>query len=162
MVCRYALLPFPVEVRKCRISTPHSKSDARDHAACWRTACAASARRGGWWFIELQHLHPLLFHPHHFTHTHTHTHTHTLSLSLSLSLTHTHTLPAASCCDFAVDTTVNPCVLCLRQNCYSHLNKINPIFFSHPEKLIAPLPPSPNPSHGVSRSQVQKAGLALP
>ena len=87
-----------------------------------------------------------------------HTHTHTLSLSLSLSLT----LPAASCCDFAVDATVSPCVLCSRQNCYSHLNKINPIFFSHPEKLIAPLPPSPNPSHGVSRSQVQKASLALP
>ena len=51
-------------------------------------------RRGGWWFIELQHLHPLLFHPHHFTHTHTHTLS--LSLSLSLSHTHTHTLPAAA------------------------------------------------------------------
>ena len=89
---------------KCRISTRHSKSDARGHAACRHTACTASTRRrGGRWFIELQHLHPLLFHPHHFTHahvhtqthTHTHTHTHTyththaLSLSLSLSLTYT-------------------------------------------------------------------------
>ena len=39
--------------------------------------------------IELQHLHPLSFHRHHFSLSHTHTHT--LSLSLSLSLTHTHT-----------------------------------------------------------------------
>ena len=80
---------------KVPISTRHSKSDAHGHAACWRTACAASTRRrGGWWFIELQHLHPLLFHPHHFTHTHTHS----LSLSLSLpsSLSLSLKLPAAA------------------------------------------------------------------
>ena len=72
--------------------------DARSHAACWRIVWAASTRvKGGWWFsgdgleviarvlpFELQQLHPLPFHPHHFTHTHT--------LSLSLSYTHTHTL----------------------------------------------------------------------
>ena len=51
----------------CRISIRHLKSDARRHAACWRT--------------ELQCLRSLPFHPHHFT----------LSLSLCLCLTHTHT-----------------------------------------------------------------------
>ena len=40
--------------------------------------------------IELQHLHPLPFQPHLFTHTYTHIHTHTHTHTLSLSLSHTH------------------------------------------------------------------------
>ena len=94
--------------------------------------------------IKLQHLHPHSFHPHHFTHTytlslslshtHTHTHTHTLSLSLSLSLSHTHRhsgLPAATISPY--HAKVSPCMLYSCQKCYSHLQKIDPIFFSHPE-----------------------------
>ena len=109
---------------KVPISTRHSKSDAHGHAACWHTACAASTRRrGGWWFIELQHLHLLLFHPHHFTHTHTH----------SLSHTHTH------CQLLRFRRTVSPCVLYSRQKCYGHLNK------RKSRDLIAPLPPPSTP-----------------
>ena len=53
----------------------------------WGTVHYAGMLQGGWWFssgmedslevitrvlsYELQHLHPLPFHPHHFTHTHT-------------------------------------------------------------------------------------------
>ena len=83
---------------KVPISTGHSKSDAHGHAVCWRTACAAlTRRRGGWWFIELQHLHPLLFHPHHFTHTHTLSLPLPLSLSLSLSLSVCLSLSLSHC-----------------------------------------------------------------
>ena len=98
----------------------------------------SATRRGRWWFsggmedglevmarvlpIELQHLHPLPFHPHHFSlslsHTHTHTHTHSGLPAATISLYH---------------ATISPCMLYSCQIGYSHLQKINPIFFSHPE-----------------------------
>ena len=66
-------------------------------------------------------------------------HTHTLSLSLSLTHTHTHTdIQGWQLLRFRHSMLLS--VLYLRQKCYGHSNKIDPIFFSHPD-LIAPLPP---------------------
>ena len=125
-VCAF---PFPVEVRgrssKRRIYTPAAMLRVGVHpwlprrrggegdglVAGWRTGSKWDGGRARSDRKSFAHrtpafaeLHPLPFHPHHFTHTHTHTHTHSLSLSLSLSLihTHTHTFRAAHWYDFAV------------------------------------------------------------
>ena len=79
-----SMLESAVSALGCRISAQRSKSDARRHAVCWRTAFA-----------------PLPFHPHHFTHTHTHTY--------SLSHIHIHWFRAASCYDFAVACNGQSC-----------------------------------------------------
>ena len=89
----FAVVRFSISGWSTRSKFKAPYLHARSHAACWRTAMAASTKgRGGWWFsggmedgleVIARVLHPLPFRPHHFTHTHT--------LSLSLSHTHTHT-----------------------------------------------------------------------
>ena len=111
------LLPFPVEVRKRRISTQFESAvsllSGRSHAACWSIAWADGGRfRSDRKSSALRT--PAFAHPPfpHSSHTHTHTHT----LSLSLSLTHTHTsliFRAANRHDF--DVAVSPRMLHLCQ-----------------------------------------------
>ena len=179
---RYALLPFPVDVRKCRISTLNSSLEIwRPQQCCvlaYSVGCfdeGGGGGRGGEgrWFcggiedglevnawvlpIEIQHLHPLPFHPHHFTHTLS-----LLSLSLLHTHTHTHTHTDIQGCqllrfDFAVACPGQSLHVILAPNCDDHLQKIDPIFFLT-QRLHSQPPP---PSHGVSRGQLLKASLAL-
>ena len=127
---------------------------------------------GGWWFsggmedgleviarvlpIELQHLHPLSFHRHHFSLSHTLT----LSLSLSLTHTHTHTLRAANWYDFAVACSGQSWHATLAPKMLRSLTEKSTWFYFLAQWLNNPpfLSP-PSPLHWVSRGQLQKASL---
>ena len=145
---------------RSKFESAASPLSGRSHAACWRIAWAASTGvKEGWWFsggmedgleviarvlpFELQHMHPLPFHPYH-----TYTHTHTLSLSL---------------------TDIQGCQLPrFRPSgqfaCYTCAKNITVTekftwFYILAQRLNNPL--NPSLSHWVSRGQLQKASLTL-
>ena len=125
----------------CRISTQHSKSDARRHGACWCT--------------ELQCLRSHPFHPHHFTLS--------LSLSLSLSHAHTHTLTfrAASCYDFAVACCGQSLRAILAPKMLRSLSKNHPDFLFSSRDFIAPPPPPPPSLSRFKQRSVAKSESSI-